>query len=168
LNNVAKFAGVAIAALVLSTVLVQAGALIDVSPQDHTPVPVDTYNPPILVETNPTINYDGPALVGTGPGYVPGLVQTKKQGSLQRRDIIVAIGCQVAGTPTEFPDDLFLVNKGTAPLAAGTTIKWQVKGTGHKGYFALNADIAAGAGFKASGVLGGGVEAGLPCSAKVI
>jgi hypothetical protein len=78
------------------------------------------------------------------------------------------IGCLVAGTPIEFPNDLYLTNKGTAPLKAGTKLKFAVQSTGAKGALLLNTDIAVGAQVKVADVLNGGADAGAPCTAKVI
>ena len=170
MTNTTKLAAAVLATILSSVTLAQAGALIDVTPdntpvsidsQDDTPVDLDTYDAPVPVDyyapiTTPQIKYDGPSLLGNG---------AKKSG---RGDVVVALGCEVAGTPSEFPDDLYIVNEGNVPLAAGTRIKWQVKSSGLRGAFALNTDIAVGSAFKASGILDGGVEPGVPCTAKVI
>lgn len=76
-------------------------------------------------------------------------------------------GCLVAGSPSEFPDDLWFTNKGLGTLKAGTTIKWTIVGYGTKGSFTLSADLAPGKNVFASGILGGGVEAGHDCKATV-
>ncbi|MBK8084854.1 MAG: hypothetical protein IPK28_14095 [Devosia sp.] len=77
--------------------------------------------------------------------------------------------CEVAGTPSEFPDDIWLVNKGAGKLVAGTQIKWNVNGYSNlKGTHTLVAALNPGQGVKLNGVLGSGVEAGHPCSAKAL
>lgn len=77
--------------------------------------------------------------------------------------------CEVAGTPSEFPDDIWLVNKGAGKLVAGTKIKWSVEGySNYKGTYTLVAQLSPGQGVKLNGVLGGGVEAGHPCAAKAL
>jgi hypothetical protein len=77
-------------------------------------------------------------------------------------------GCMVAGTPSEFPDDLRFNNKGVGVLKAGTKIKWKVNGYSTGGTHTLVADLTPGATAFASGVLGGGVEAGRDCKATVL
>lgn len=77
-------------------------------------------------------------------------------------------GCTVAGTPVEFPDDLRFTNKGAAVLKAGTRISWKVNGYSSGGVYQLVADLSPGATVFAPGVLGGGVEAGRDCKAKVL
>jgi hypothetical protein len=77
-------------------------------------------------------------------------------------------GCMVAGTPSEFPDDLRFTNKGVGVLKAGTKISWNLTGYNTKGTYTLVADLSPGATAFASGILGGGVEAGHDCKAKVL
>ncbi len=76
--------------------------------------------------------------------------------------------CEVAGTPSEFPDDVWIVNKGLASMPAGTKIHWSVPFASKQGTYILAAALAPGKGVFLSGVLGGGVEAGRPCSAKTV
>lgn len=127
--------------------------------------------PVIDVDGKPKINFNGQVLVtpidinkdvlNSKPGGKPGKLGVKPVKVLD-----VAIACQVAGTPVEFPDDLLLINQGAA-LSAGTTIKWKVKSAG-QGYVQLASDLPTGGSVKASGVLEGGVEAGKPCTAKIV
>jgi hypothetical protein len=77
-------------------------------------------------------------------------------------------GCMVAGTPSEFPDDLRFTNKGVGVLKAGTKISWKLAGYATGGTHTLVADLAPGSTVFASGILGGGVEAGHDCTAKVL
>lgn len=81
---------------------------------------------------------------------------------------VAAVGCLVAGTPVEFPNDLYLTNKGSETLKAGTKLKFAVQSTGAKGAVRLPADIAVGAQVKVADVLNGGAEAGAPCTVKVL
>jgi len=76
--------------------------------------------------------------------------------------------CAVAGSPAEFPDDIYLTNAGFGTLKAGTKIKWSVTGTNRAGQYTLSSDLAKGSGVSLSGVLSGGVEAGKPCKATVL
>jgi hypothetical protein len=78
-------------------------------------------------------------------------------------------GCQVSGTPVEFPDDIWIMNKGAGKLNAGTKIKWSIPGySSYAGTHTLVASLNPGQGVKLSGVLPGGVEAGHACSAKAL
>lgn len=93
-------------------------------------------------------------------------VQQVDKGILQLKKVA---GCDVAGTPSEFPDDIWLTNKGVGKLVAGTKIKWSVQGySNFKGTHTLVADLAPGKGVHLSGVLGGGVEAGHACTATAL
>ena len=86
-----------------------------------------------------------------------------------RLHITKIAGCTVAGTPTEFPDDIWIMNRGLAKLVAGTKVKWSIPGyTSYYGTHTLVADLTPGQGVKLSGVLGSGVEAGHDCSAKAL
>jgi hypothetical protein len=78
------------------------------------------------------------------------------------------VGCTVSGTPSEFPDDIWIMNKGLGTIAAGTKVKWSVPAAGKQGVYTLGSSIAPGHGVAVSGVLSGGVEAGKPCSAKAL
>ena len=76
--------------------------------------------------------------------------------------------CKVAGTPSEFPDDIWFANKGTVLLKAGTKISWTLAGYGAAKKHTLVADLAPGAGVYAMNANPGGVEAGHDCTAKVL
>lgn len=78
------------------------------------------------------------------------------------------VGCQVAGTPSEFPDDIVIMNRGFGTIVAGTKVHWSVPSAAMQGNYVLAAALAPGKGVAVSGVLSGGVEAGKPCSAKTI
>jgi hypothetical protein len=205
MTNVTKLASVALAALVLSTALVQAGPRIFIggigdavqggvkggeSTSPGTPFGgiegpgtpfddlADNDDGPVIIDLNgkPHINYDGtimvkpqieihPEWLNAGGGKPGG----KPSGNTAGKPVLVldvAIACQVAGTPVEFPDDLLLINHGAA-LSAGTTIKWKVKAAG-QGFVQLPKDLPTGGSIKAPGVLGAGVEAGKPCTAKIV
>ena len=54
-------------------------------------------------------------------------------------------------------------------VAIGTKIQWSVDGySTYKGVYTLGAQLLPGKAAFLSGVLGGGVEAGHPCTAKVL
>jgi hypothetical protein len=76
------------------------------------------------------------------------------------------ISCQVSGTPSEFPDDLWFFNKGVATIAKGTKVQWSLPGTNKNGQYVLNADLTPGKAVFAGGVLGNGYEAGHACKAS--
>jgi hypothetical protein len=106
---------------------------------------------------------------------VSALVLTTSFGQAQlnyeaakKLNLAKVVGCQVAGTPSEFPDDIWIMNKGLGTLTAGTKVHWKVPFAGKQGNYTLGAALAPGAGVKLSGVLSGGVEAGKPCAAKFI
>lgn len=95
--------------------------------------------------------------------------QTNGQINPEILQIARIAACEVAGTPSEFPDDIWLINKGAGKLVAGTKIKWSVEGySNYKGTHTLVAQLNPGQGVKLNGVLGGGVEAGHPCAAKAL
>jgi len=108
------------------------------------------------------------ALVVTTSIAVAGGIQVQ-QLNPQRLQLAKIAGCTVAGTPVEFPDDIWIINKGLGKLVAGTKVKWSIPGySSFQGTHTLVADLAAGQGVKLSGVLGGGVEAGHDCKAKAL
>jgi hypothetical protein len=86
----------------------------------------------------------------------------------KKLSLLKIVGCTVAGSPSEFPDDVKIVNKGLGALAAGTKVKWSVPSAGKAGVYTLNASLAPGYAVLVSGVLGAGIEAGRPCTAKFI
>jgi len=76
-------------------------------------------------------------------------------------------GCLVAGSPSEFPDDIYIQNKGAGTLKAGTIVKWSVPFANAKGSYKLTADLGDGKNVFLSGVIPGGVEAGHDCKASI-
>ena len=78
------------------------------------------------------------------------------------------VGCSVAGTPSEFPDDIVIMNKGLGTIAAGTHVVWSVPSAAKSGNYTLASALAPGKGVAVSGVLPGGVEAGKTCKAKAL
>jgi hypothetical protein len=100
-----------------------------------------------------------------------GGIQIDKNG-LDRGGLTVAriAACQVAGTPSEFPNDIWVLNKGASKLNAGTKVQWSIPGYGsaYKGTHTLVAALNPGQGVHLSNVLPNGVEAGHACTAKAI
>src|SRR5262249_49935051 len=66
------------------------------------------------------------------------------------------VACLVRGTPSEFPDDLVIVNKGLTTLGVGTAIKWTIKSSHLAGVATLTKALAPGQSVKLNGVLAGG------------
>ena len=77
----------------------------------------------------------------------------------------VILACKVQGTPSEFPNDLVVKNKGKETVKAGMFLFWSVKG--RKGEFKLQKDLKSGDFVMINDVLGGGMEAGLECRVEL-
>lgn len=162
-----------------------AALIVPLSMAQAAPMQVQTFERPALIDVRPT----GPMSIpdnfrstGTptepGGAFKPMLIDGSQeearvdfadQGSsepdderpgLQTRqfELQVALSCKISG------DDLIIANIGEDSIAAGSTIKWQVKGSGQKGYLAMQSDVFPGKGFKARGVVEG--AEGDRCSAK--
>ena len=102
----------------------------------------------------------------TGIGGTTGVsTQPAGNGTVLLR---MVAACDVAGTPNEFPDDIYIDNKGAGTMVKGTKVHWSVPFANKSGTYTLAADLKPGKSVFLSGVLGGGVEAGKSCSAKVI
>ena len=78
--------------------------------------------------------------------------------------------CDVAGSPSEFPNDIWLTNKGAGVLNAGTKVQWSIPGYGntYKGTYTRVAALNPGKGVHLLNVLPNGVEAGHDCKAKAL
>ncbi len=88
------------------------------------------------------------------------------QPSLQTRHFgrQASLSCQVAGTPGA----LVLINGGDDPLPSGTRIKWQLKGAGLFGFFALVNELGGGESLVADDVIAGSPDRSTECLARVI
>lgn len=75
--------------------------------------------------------------------------------------------CVVKGTPSEFPNDIALVNKGITVIKAGTAVKWSVPLVNANGLYKLTADLAPGKQVALVNVIPGGVEAGSTCKVSL-
>jgi hypothetical protein len=75
-------------------------------------------------------------------------------------------GCVLAGG--EFPNDIFVQNKGAGVLKAGQKIQWSVPFANAKGTYTLVADLAPSKSVFVADVIPGGVEAGHDCNAKAL
>lgn len=80
---------------------------------------------------------------------------------------IKKVACSTAGSPVEFPSGMMISNTGTVVLKAGTKIYWEFT-KGAKGTHTLDADLAPGKGVFKGAVNPGGLEAGSPCTAKIL
>ena len=109
----------------------------------------------LLVTTTLAFAGNGGIQVNTGVEIDRGILQVGKFAS-----------CMVAGSPSEFPDDIRFTNKSTVKLSAGTKIKWTVQGM-DTGTYTLVADLAPGAHVLATNQ-NAGIEAGRDCKAKVL
>ncbi len=76
----------------------------------------------------------------------------------------VELSCAVAGTPHA----IVVVNHSAEDLPPGTRIKWQLKGEGKRGFFALLSPLAGGDTLVADNVLDGGADQAAACVARVI
>jgi hypothetical protein len=75
-------------------------------------------------------------------------------------------GCVLAGG--EFPNDIFVQNKGAGVLQAGQKISWSVPFANAKGTYTLVADLAPGKSVFVADVIPGSVEAAHDCKAKAL
>ena len=80
---------------------------------------------------------------------------------------VTVLECAVAGTPSEFPDDLRLANAGVTAIPAGTRLKWHVKSPRLSGSAVFSAPLMPGKAALMQGVLRGGVPAGTACFATI-
>lgn len=75
--------------------------------------------------------------------------------------------CAVAGSPVEFPNDIYVANASRFAMRAGKTVHWQITGTSIKGSAVLPA-LAPGKGVYLSNAIPGGLTAGTPCVATAL
>lgn len=108
----------------------------------------------------------GAALSALALVTVAQAAEHKLNPSASKLNLSKVVACQVAGTPVEFPDDIWIINKGLGTIAAGTKVTWSVPAAAKTGTYVLASALAPGKGVMVNGVLAGGVEAGKPCSAK--
>ena len=87
--------------------------------------------------------------------------QTSAQGYGQQ----ARLSCRVSGDPIDYPDDLWVVNKGPAALPAGTRVGWSVMR--RSGEHTLKAALPVGRGVRISRALPGGTTPASPCRAAV-
>lgn len=68
----------------------------------------------------------------------------------------------------EFPNDIFILNKGAGVLKAGQKVAWSVPFANAKGTYVLTADLAPAKSVFLSNVIPGSVEAGHDCKATAL
>ena len=89
-----------------------------------------------------------------------------RAGSL-RPVLAYSLDCTVQGSPTEFPDDIYVYNKGAVAVAQGKILHWSIPNTTRAGDYTLTEELATGKGVFLSGVVGGGMSAGVKCAVTV-
>lgn len=94
------------------------------------------------------------------------LMTATKPGSL-RPVLAYSLDCTVQGTPVEFPDDVYIFNKGAVAVPKGKTLHWSIPNTNRAGDYILTEQLAAGKGVFVSGAVGGGMAAGIKCGVTV-
>lgn len=189
--NIVKSTSLALVAILISTSLASAGgfhlpgvggsdsdsdssgdlfhdAMPDNDPPDFGGVFNPQPQPEIVLNSDlvDTLN-DDPRIQFTDLGIGQGGAKPGKAVKLNAKVKLGAIlKCTVAGTPSEFPDDLRIANAGVVAIPAGTQLKWKVQGD--SGIASLGQALQPGKTLKLNGVLPGGIEAGTACSAKTI
>lgn len=129
-----------------------------------------------LVETRPSLQLSSPGLaapIELGSAITPSFryderpeVDFGERGSdranFQTRmfESQALVRCKVDAT------DLIIANVGPDTIAAGTTIRWQVKGTGQRGYLDLGTALSAGHSLRARDALGEPAAGG--CTARAV
>ena len=73
--------------------------------------------------------------------------------------------CRVSGDPVDFPDDLWVTNRGPWAVPAGTRVSWWV--SGRAGEHVLKKPLEVGRGVRVPRALPGGSPPGGPCQARV-
>jgi len=129
-------------------------------------------NKPDLI--NKVIDIDGPTIHkvlhlfpdsnGAGNGH-GGYISYREAARL---NIGLKLNCLVGGTPTEFPDDLFIANKGLVEVPAGAHVGWEIASLDLHGVATLQSALKPGKSIGLRGVLKGGVEVGTPCAITAI
>jgi hypothetical protein len=91
---------------------------------------------------------------------------TEEQPGLQARHfgLQIALSCAVA----DQPNSIVVVNTSNEDLPPGTRIKWQLKGEGQVGFFALLGTLKGGKQLVADNVLQSEVAQSAKCVARVL
>lgn len=94
-------------------------------------------------------------------------IELKAKKDVIRPALRLKMTCQVAGSPVEFPNDIFVANLGRVTMPAGKTVHWKITGTSIKGSAILPA-LAPGKGTYLQNAIPGGLTAGTPCTATAL
>lgn len=78
----------------------------------------------------------------------------------------VGLICAVAGTPSEFPDDILISNVGLVDVPKGARIGWHTEEPDLSGMTVLTKTLKAGRSIKLNGVLAGGLDPETVCLIK--
>lgn len=78
----------------------------------------------------------------------------------------IGLVCAVAGTPSEFPDDILISNVGLVDVPLGARIGWQTVEPNISGMTVLGKTLKPGKSIKLNGVLAGGLAPETECLIK--
>lgn len=118
-------------------------------------------------EPDPTASVQPiPPRGGSSDGDSYSSSESDTQPTLQTRHFgpRAELSCRVADTS----NDLIVVNHSPEPLPPGTRIKWQLKGEGKRGFFALIGPLGGGETLVADDVIEGDAPVGADCAARII
>lgn len=171
--------GAVVFALGAATAAAQAGSLSIQSPSLAVPSPsisVSTPSFPVSPDVSPGLNLPDrfvPIDIDEQPGVALRFNRSEsidisgreERPSLQTRmfETEAVLRCKVGEAGS-----VVVANIGSDPVIAGTTIRWQVKASGERGYFELRKALGAGQSVRARDVLSGGDALGGKCSAKAV
>lgn len=120
--------------------------------------PVDGLAPPDTSNTGPAASDNGRESSSSSSYAEEPTLQTRHFG------LNIELSCAVSGTPNA----IVVVNRSAEPLPVGTRIKWQLKGEGKRGFFALLSPLPGGETLVADNVLDGAADQAAACVARVI
>lgn len=175
MNRIRPLAGALLAILMLSPFAgaAVAGDVLPLDPGGGLP-PIDGTGP---AGTGPIDGLVPPGTAELGavePGAVATTTSTSSGGDgdsdyeppLQTRHfgLNVQLSCTVSGPPNA----IVVVNHSAEALPPGTRIKWQLKGEGKRGFFALLRPLPGGDTLVAENVLDGAISQAADCVARVI
>ena len=78
------------------------------------------------------------------------------------------LGCQVAGTPVEFPNDVELTNTGATTIPSGYKVHWVVPAPHHEGTYTFSVPLPAGQHVFIGNAVPGGAGAGEACTTTAV
>ena len=140
-------------------------------------IPVAASAAPLLVESRPSLQLSTPSLaapIELGESASAFRYEGRPEvdigssdaggASLQTRmfESQALVRCKVDD------GDLLIANVGTDAIDAGMTIRWQVKGSGQRGYFNLDQPLDAGSSLRARDALGRSGTGEERCTARAL